>query len=146
MIEIWTDGSCLGNPGPGGWATLIRVDGAEKTLSGGEINATNNQMELLAAIRALQFFTNPQTITLTTDSNYVKNGITKWIENWKSNGWKTATKDPVKNQHLWQELDRVNTFHKVQWNWVKAHNTCAENNYVDQVARKCATEQQKLIS
>ena len=140
-IEIFTDGACLGNPGKGGWGVLMRWHDIEKELSGGELKTTNNRMELMAAIRGLEALREPSKVTITTDSAYVKDGITRWIINWKRNGWKTATNKPVKNVELWQRLDAVVEQHDVTWCWVKGHSGHAENERVDQLARSQAIRQ-----
>ena len=121
-IRVFTDGACRGNPGPGGWGALILYDQDEFSLWGGEKETTNNQMEMTAAIKALEYFKESSDISLTTDSNYVKDGIEKWISGWKKNGWKTAAKKPVKNKELWMRLDQLTQFHNVSWNWVKGHS------------------------
>lgn len=142
MTELfaYTDGACSGNPGPGGWGVLMlaREDGAvvkERTLSGGEAHTTNNRMELLAAISALEALTRVSELTIVTDSAYVKNGVTEWIHGWKRNGWKTSGKDPVKNVDLWQRLDLAQAKHKVVWRWIKGHAGHAENERADELAR-----------
>ena len=135
-IKIDTEGACRGNPGTGGWGALIIENEEEWSLWGGENNTTNNQMEMTAAIKALEYFENSSTIYLTTDSNYVKDGIEKWIAGWKRNGWKTASKKPVKNKELWMRLDELNSFHKVSWNWVKGHSGHRENEIADSLANK----------
>ena len=134
-IEIWTDGACKGNPGPGGWGALLRCNGHEKELYGGEPVTTNNRMELLAVISALNSLTRPCVIILHTDSQYVKNGITTWIHGWKKNGWKTADKKPVKNEDLWRILDDEIARHTVHWVWVAGHSGHPENERADQLAR-----------
>ncbi|QCK88378.1 ribonuclease HI [Phreatobacter aquaticus] len=134
-VEIFTDGACSGNPGPGGWGAILRYNGAEKELSGGEALTTNNRMELLAAITSLEALTRPSEVDLHTDSQYVKNGISTWIHGWKRNGWKTADKKPVKNADLWQRLDDVCDLHKVTWHWVKGHAGHDENERADELAR-----------
>ena len=134
-IEIWTDGACSGNPGPGGWGALIRIDGAETELHGGEPATTNNRMELMAAIAALESQPKGSRVILHTDSQYVKDGLTKWIINWKRNGWKNAAKEPVKNKDLWIRLDTAASEHKVDWRWVKGHSGHAENDRADALAR-----------
>jgi len=139
-VEIFTDGACLGNPGPGGWGTLLRWRGEERELSGGEPETTNNRMELMAAIQGLESLKRPCRVALTTDSTYVKDGITKWIFNWKRNGWKTAAKKPVKNADLWQRLDAALSGHEVDWRWVKGHAGHAENERVDTLASTAAKE------
>ena len=120
-VEIWTDGACSGNPGPGGWGALLRYGDTEKELYGGQADTTNNQMELKAAIEALNALKKPCTVELTTDSQYVKGGMTGWIFGWKKNGWKTANKKPVKNVELWQALDEAVSRHTVNWHWIKGH-------------------------
>ncbi len=134
-VEIFTDGACAGNPGPGGWGVLLRVRGVEKELSGGDRRTTNNRMELMAAIRGLEALKRPVRVRLTTDSTYLKDGITKWIEAWKQRGWKTAAKKPVKNQDLWRRLEAALAPHQVSWHWVKAHAGHPENEHVDALAR-----------
>lgn len=136
IVELYTDGACKGNPGPGGWGTLIRYKNAEKELCGGEPNTTNNRMELMAVIQGLKTLTRACEVKVTTDSQYVKNGIQSWIHNWKKNGWKTAAKKPVKNADLWKELDEQVARHQVQWAWVKGHSGHAENERADQLANK----------
>ncbi|CCV03659.1 Ribonuclease H [Mesorhizobium metallidurans STM 2683] len=135
-VEIFTDGACSGNPGPGGWGAILRFNGKTKELSGGEAETTNNRMELLAAISALNALKEPCEVDLHTDSKYVMDGISKWIHGWKKNGWKTADKKPVKNGELWQALDEANRRHKVTWNWVKGHAGHAENERADELARE----------
>ena len=135
-VEIFTDGACRGNPGPGGWGVLLRYQGREKSLHGGEPETTNNRMELRAAIEGLRALKEPCSVVLTTDSVYVKNGITSWLENWKAKGWKTAGKKPVKNVDLWQELDEQNQRHDVDWRWVKGHSGHRENEIADQLANR----------
>ena len=135
QIEIFTDGACSGNPGPGGWGAILRTGTHEKELSGGERATTNNRMELMAAIRAFEALKSPSTVTIHTDSRYVMDGVTKWIVNWKKNGWRTADKKPVKNEDLWRALDTAVAPHKVTWRWVKGHNGHAENERVDALAR-----------
>ncbi len=139
-VFAYTDGACSGNPGPGGWGALLvaRGDGAvlrERELQGGEARTTNNRMELLAAISALESLSRPSRITLVTDSQYVKNGVTGWIHGWKRNGWKTAAKKPVKNVDLWQRLDEAQSRHEVTWEWVKGHAGHPENERADELAR-----------
>jgi ribonuclease HI len=133
-VEIFTDGACRGNPGPGGWAALLRKGATEKLISGAEAVSTNNQMELMAAIRGLEELKKPVRVTLTTDSQYVRQGITQWIEAWKRNGWTTSQKKPVKNKELWQRLDIAVAQHEVDWRWVKGHSGHRENEMVDQAA------------
>ncbi|MCA1951789.1 MAG: ribonuclease HI [Hyphomicrobiales bacterium] len=134
-VLIWTDGACSGNPGPGGWGALLRYGGTERELSGGEMLTTNNRMELMAAIEALNALKRPCTVVLTTDSQYVRNGITAWIHGWKRNGWKTADRKPVKNAELWQALDEAVRRHQVEWRWIKGHAGHAENERADALAR-----------
>jgi ribonuclease HI len=133
-VEIFTDGACRGNPGPGGWAALLRKGTTEKMISGAEEISTNNQMELMAAIQGLEQLKKPVRVTLTTDSQYVRQGITQWIEGWKRNGWMTSQKKPVKNRELWQRLDAAVAEHQVKWLWVKGHSGHRENEMVDQAA------------
>ena len=135
-IEVFTDGACRGNPGVGGWGVLLIIDGEEITLFGGEKNTTNNRMELKAAIKALEYFDEKVSLSITTDSNYVKDGVTKWLINWKNNNWVTASKKLVKNKDLWEKLDELNSFHKVSWHWVKAHAGHRENEIADLLANK----------
>ena len=134
-VDIFTDGACSGNPGPGGWGALLRYGETEKELSGGEAETTNNRMELMAAIASLEALKNPVHVRLHTDSQYVKNGITTWIHGWKKNGWKTSDKKPVKNVDLWQRLEASLKGHKVDWIWVKGHDGHAENERADALAR-----------
>lgn len=133
-VEIFTDGACRGNPGPGGWAALLRSQGVEKMLSGAELETTNNQMELMAAIQGLEALNRASIVVLTTDSQYVRQGITQWIHGWKRNGWKTSQKQPVKNKTLWQRLDDAVEKHTVEWHWVKGHSGHEENERVDMAA------------
>jgi len=133
-VEMFTDGACKGNPGRGGWGVLIRSGATEKELSGGEAHTTNNRMELLAAIRGLQALKRPCLVTLSTDSMYVRDGITKWVHNWRRNGWRTADRKPVKNAELWQELCEATERHRIEWMWVKGHAGHEENERVDQLA------------
>jgi ribonuclease HI len=135
-IEIFTDGACKGNPGPGGWGALLRFNGVEKELCGGETETTNNRMELLAAIKGLEALKEHCEVDLTTDSTYVRKGITEWIEGWKAKGWKTASKKPVKNQDLWQQLEELSQRHDVRWHWVKGHAGHRENEIADQLANR----------
>ena len=137
-VEIFTDGSCLGNPGPGGYGAVLRYKNTEKTLSKGYRLTTNNRMEMLAAIVALQALKEPCVVTLTTDSQYVRQGITQWIHNWKKRQWKTADKKPVKNADLWQALDKETARHQVEWHWVKGHTGHRENEMCDELARHAA--------
>ena len=138
MIKIYTDGSCIGNPGPGGWAAIILMGAKQNVISGRKKNTTNNQMELMAAIRALVFFTKKQKIRIYTDSNYVKEGITNWIKIWEKNNWKTANKKKVKNVEFWKKLNILSNFHDIEWKWVKAHSGDPMNSLVDKLARKAA--------
>ena len=135
-IEVFTDGACRGNPGPGGWGVLLIIDGKESSLWGGERNTTNNRMELAAAIKALEGCNSDSDITLTTDSTYVRDGITKWLVNWKQKNWLTASKKPVKNKDLWIRLDDLNSSLEVTWKWVKAHAGHRENEIADMLANK----------
>ena len=142
-VEIFTDGACRGNPGPGGWGVLLRFGNAEKELYGGELETTNNRMELTAVIRALEALTRPCAVTVTTDSQYVKNGISSWIHSWKKNGWRTANKKPVKNADLWKELDAEVRKHEVSWEWVKGHSGHPENERADELANRGIDELEK---
>lgn len=135
LVTIFTDGACSGNPGPGGWGAILKFGEIEKELRGGESPTTNNRMELLAAIAALEALTKPCTVELYTDSQYLRQGITSWIHNWKRNGWKTADKKPVKNVDLWQRLEAALHQHEVRWHWVKGHAGHPENERADQLAR-----------
>jgi len=135
-VELYTDGACLGNPGPGGWAALLRFNGTEKELSGGDPDTTNNRMEMQAVIEGLKALSRPSTVTVYTDSQYVQKGITEWINGWKAKGWKTAAKKPVKNVDLWLELDKTQERHSVTWQWVKGHAGHPENERVDDLARQ----------
>jgi ribonuclease HI len=135
-VEIFTDGACRGNPGPGGWGVVLRYGEHEKELYGGETWTTNNRMELMAAIRALETLKRPCSVRLTTDSIYVRNGITDWLSNWKKRGWKTAAKKPVKNAELWQRLDQAAQAHRISWHWVKGHSGHPENERADQLANR----------
>jgi len=136
VVEIFTDGACRGNPGPGGWAALLRLAENERLIHGAEAHTTNNRMELTAAIRALAALQHPSRVVLTTDSQYVRQGITQWITGWKRNGWQTSARKPVKNQDLWQQLDDVLARHQVEWHWVRGHSGHAENERVDQAANE----------
>lgn len=142
-VEIYSDGACRGNPGPGGWGTLLKYNDTEKELYGAEEDTTNNRMELMGAIMGLEALTEACEITLTTDSQYVKNGITEWIANWKKKDWKTAAKKPVKNKDLWQRLDEACQRHDIRWEWVKGHSGHDENERVDQLANKAIDEMLK---
>ncbi len=135
-IEIFTDGACRGNPGPGGWGALLRYNGIERDLFGGELETTNNRMELSAAIEALKALKEPCKVSLTTDSVYVRSGITEWMDRWKKRNWKTAAKKPVKNVDLWRALDEQNQRHQVEWHWVKGHSGHRENEIADQLANR----------
>ena len=139
-VEAFTDGACLGNPGPGGWAALLRVNGSERLLAGGEADSTNNRMELMGAIAALEALTRSCTVRLTTDSRYVIQGIEEWVPRWRANGWKTAEKKPVKNQDLWQRLAIAVARHEVRWQWVRGHTGHVENERVDRAAREQAEQ------
>ncbi len=134
VIEIFTDGSCKGNPGKGGWAALLRWHEKTKTISGGENDTTNNRMEVTAAIKALEIIKKPSDILIYTDSQYLKKGISEWIYSWRNNNWKTSNNKPVKNQDLWEALDKLTSIHNVQWKWVKGHAGHEENEIVDKLA------------
>jgi len=136
LVEIWTDGACKGNPGPGGWGVLLRAGGHEKTLHGGEARTTNNRMELLAVIEALRALRRPCRIVLHTDSQYVHKGITEWLANWKRRGWRTADRQPVKNADLWQMLDAAVAGHEISWRWVRGHAGDPGNERADQLANQ----------
>ena len=136
VVEIYSDGACRGNPGPGGWGALLRAKGAEKELWGGEAQTTNNRMELTAVIRALDALKRPSKVRLYTDSLYVMKGISEWITSWKRRGWLTADKKPVKNEDLWRELDRAASRHEIEWHWVKGHAGHPENERADRLANK----------
>ena len=138
MIKIYTDGSCLGNPGNGGWAAIIIDDNKKIQIKGSKKDTTNNQMELLAPIKALKKIPKGSNVQIFTDSKYVKSGITEWIHNWKKNGWKTANKQPVKNKDLWTELDQMTNEFQIKWSWVKGHSTDVLNNEVDLIAKEAA--------
>jgi ribonuclease HI len=135
-VEIYTDGACRGNPGPGGWGIVLKYGVHQKFLCGGELQTTNNRMELMAAIVALETLKRPCNVHLTTDSVYVKQGITEWLESWLQRGWKTSNKQPVKNQDLWERLHQATQRHQVSWHWVKGHNGHPENEKADELARK----------
>ncbi len=139
-VFIFTDGACRGNPGPGGWGAILRAGDSEKEIYGYEPQTTNNRMELMAAIQALEALKRPCEIVLTTDSQYVRNGITEWLPNWKRRGWKTADKKPVKNQDLWERLERAIHQHQVEWHWVKGHSGHDENERVDALANRAIEE------
>lgn len=134
-VELFTDGACSGNPGPGGWGALLRYKGTEKELSGAEPDTTNNRMELMAAIEGLKAMKSACSVTVYTDSKYVLQGVTEWMDGWKSRGWKTADKKPVKNQDLWMSLDEQVNRHAIKWQWVKGHSGHIENERVDELAR-----------
>ncbi len=137
-VSIYTDGACLGNPGPGGWAALIEFGGESFTISGADRDTTNNRMELLAAIRGLEYVEDPHHIHLYTDSKYLIDGITQYINKWRVNGWKTAAKKPVKNEDLWQSLDQLISFHQIEWHWVPGHSGHPQNEHVDAISRNQA--------
>jgi ribonuclease HI len=137
-VDIFTDGSCKGNPGPGGWGVLLRMGRHEKELSGGEPDTTNNRMELIAAIRGLEALVEPCEVTLHSDSKYVLDGITKWVHGWKKRGWVNASKKPVRNADLWHDLIEASSRHRVEWRWVKGHSGHAENERVDRLANEAA--------
>ena len=134
-VDIWTDGACSGNPGPGGWGAVLRYGETEKEFSGAEAATTNNRMELMAAIMALKALKTPVRVRLHTDSKYVMDGVTKWIHGWKKNGWKTADKKPVKNEDLWRALEAETLHHEIEWKWVKGHADDVMNNRADELAR-----------
>jgi len=138
--EIFTDGACRGNPGPGGWGVLLRFNGHVKTLYGAEAETTNNRMELMAAIKGLESLTRPCKVRLTTDSQYVMKGIREWMDNWKRRGWKTAARKPVKNVDLWQRLDTIAREHEIEWHWVRGHSGHPENEQADMLANKAIDE------
>jgi len=140
IVDIYTDGACRGNPGPGGWGVLLRYGDHEKTLYGGEQNTTNNRMELMAVIHALEYLKRSCKVRLTTDSQYVQKGITEWLANWKKRGWKTAAKKPVKNADLWQRLEQAAGHHQVDWHWVRGHTGHAENERADALANQAIDE------
>jgi len=139
-IQIYTDGACKGNPGPGGWGVLLRYQQHEKTLYGSEAHTTNNRMELLAAIKGLEALTRNCTVDLYTDSQYLRQGMNGWLANWKANGWRNAKKEPVKNADLWVRLDELAQNHKITWHWVKGHSGHKENDIVDALANKAIDE------
>ena len=138
-VEIFTDGACKGNPGPGGWGAILRMGDKEREISGGDIETTNNRIELIAAIEALNALTRPCRVELHTDSTYVRDGITKWIHGWQRNGWRNAAKKPVKNEDLWRELLEAVARHEVDWHWVKGHSGHPENERADELARAQAS-------
>ncbi|MDP1604519.1 MAG: ribonuclease HI [Legionella sp.] len=133
-VEIYTDGACRGNPGPGGWGVLLRHNGREKTIHGGEVHTTNNRMELMAAIKALEALKRSCEINLYTDSQYLRQGMTEWLQQWKKKGWRNSKKEPVKNADLWQQLDGLAGQHQIHWHWVKAHAGHPENEQADALA------------
>ena len=143
VVEIYTDGACRGNPGPGGWGVVLRYKGREKTLYGGETHTTNNRMELMAAIAGLEALKRHSHVALTTDSQYVKRGITEWMSDWKRRGWKTADRKPVKNVDLWQRLDDLVGKHQVSWHWVRGHTGHVENERADSLANQAIDELQQ---
>ena len=136
LVELYTDGACRGNPGPGGWGALLRYGGTERELFGAEPATTNNRMELTAVIRGLEALRRPCRVAVTTDSQYVRKGITEWIERWRRNGWRTADRKPVKNEDLWRRLDELNAAHAVEWHWVKGHAGHPENERADRLASR----------
>ena len=135
-VKIFTDGACSGNPGPGGWGAILRWKGVEKEMSGGERDTTNNRMEMIAAIRALESLKREVAVDLYTDSTYLRDGITRWLPAWKANGWKTAARKPVKNQDLWRRLEAALADHDVSWHWIRGHAGHAENERADELARR----------
>jgi ribonuclease HI len=144
IVDIFTDGACSGNPGPGGWGALLRKGTVEKEISGGEPATTNNRMEMMAAIQALEALKRPTTARLHTDSAYLRDGITKWIHGWKRNGWKTADKKPVKNEDLWKRLEIAMAPHRIEWLWIKGHAGHPENERVDALAREAVKRLREL--
>jgi ribonuclease HI len=140
QVLAWTDGACRGNPGPGGWGVLLRAGSRERELKGAEAHTTNNRMELLAAIRALESLKRPCTVDLYTDSQYLRGGITEWLPGWKKNGWRTAARQAVKNQDLWQELEAAAARHEIRWHWVKGHSGHPENDRADALANEAIDE------
>jgi ribonuclease HI len=140
VVEIFTDGACSGNPGPGGWAALLRYANVEKRLSGGVAMTTNNRMEMTAAVMALAALKRPSKVRLVTDSQYLMKGITQWLANWKKRNWRTSQNSPVKNEDLWRRLDELDSVHEIQWNWVRGHNSHEENELVDGLAREAMAE------
>jgi len=145
-VEIYTDGACRGNPGPGGWGALLRYNGHEKTLHGSEQHTTNNRMELMAALMALKALKKSCEVSLTTDSQYLRKGITEWIYNWQKNNWKTADKKPVKNVDIWQQLAEEVLKHQIQWHWIKGHSDHLENDLVDALANQAIDEMLSISS
>lgn len=148
IVDIFTDGACSGNPGPGGWGAILRFQGQEKEIAGGDLQTTNNRMELMAAIQALSQLKKASVVRIHTDSKYVMDGITTWISNWKARGWKTADKKPVKNVDLWQQLDEIAQKHDITWTWVKGHSGHPENERADLLARNAiiTTMMEKEVS
>ena len=144
-VEIYTDGACRGNPGPGGWGALLRYKDSEKMLKGSERNTTNNRMELQAAISALESLSKTCRVKLVTDSRYLMDGVQSWMPNWKKRGWKTASKKPVKNEDLWRKLDELTSQHEIDWQWVKGHSGHAENDLVDQLANDAIDENGNIL-
>lgn len=140
LVEIFTDGACRGNPGPGGWGALLRCNGKSREIYGAEQHTTNNRMELTAAIRALQALTQKSKVHITTDSQYVRQGILNWVKGWKARGWVTASKTPVKNKDLWQELDELTQLHNIEWSWVRGHTGHPENELADRLANLAIDE------
>ena len=143
LIHIYTDGACRGNPGPGGWGAILICGDYRKEIKGGSLLTTNNIMELTAVIKALELLKNKSTLEITTDSTYVKDGITKWIHNWKAKGWRTANKKPVKNKELWQELDEESQKHQIKWEWIKGHSGHFGNEKADQLANEAIDQNNK---
>lgn len=143
-VQIYTDGACRGNPGPGGWGVLLRYNGVEKTLHGGEPDTTNNRMELMAAIKGLESLKRTCSVDLYTDSQYLRKGMTEWMYAWKKNGWRNSKKEPVKNADLWKILDTLALNHKINWHWVKGHSNHTENDLVDALANKGIDELKRL--
>lgn len=139
-VAIYTDGACRGNPGPGGWGAILRRGADEKELYGGELNTTNNRMELMAAIRALEALKRPCEVVVTTDSEYLRKGITEWLAQWKQRGWRTTGKKPVKNQDLWERLEQAAQSHRIRWDWIKGHSGHPENERADQLANRAIDE------
>jgi len=140
VVQVWTDGACKGNPGPGGWGAVLRYGDHERHLKGGESRTTNNRMELMAAIQALEALKRPCRVELTTDSEYLRKGITEWLANWRRRGWRTASGTPVKNQDLWERLDRAVSRHDVHWHWVRGHTGHPENELADRLANEAIQE------
>ncbi len=143
VVQVFTDGACLGNPGPGGWAALLRYGSVEKVISGGEADTTNNRMELMGAIGALEALTRPCGVHITTDSQYVKQGMQQWLPRWQANGWRTSDKKPVKNQDLWERLAPAVARHRVEWFWTRGHAGHPDNERVDRAARLAAEQQRQ---